>query len=413
MWKKCQSGEFYDELKHFVVEEEYLVGCAMNFDDGAEKDMGMGIMSGHAYAILDVRVIQDDSGKNVRLLKVRNPWGSHEWTGAWSDDSPLWTPRLMKELNHTSEDDGAFWIDWDNFILQYNNIMLCRLLQDEVGHIWSRHEEFSAWVGTSAAGSSSNRATWHLSPQYSLIVERETDLFISLAQFDRRLSGNYFRYPTGIGYDLRRDDDIDPKLPVMLNGDKGLILSLDYFKGREIAKCVKVPPGHYRLIPSVFEPGTEAKYYMAIFSYWPVKVQKILYNTVEMEGEWKAGQCGGSTFSDSWVNNPKFQLIPEHSRKIKVVVTLRQTSGNVLAPFPTDLYILTHSDGKSGLKKQNIKIQNQQPVASKLLVTYVTLDPSEGPFLIVPITSDPNQMAKFVLRVYSALSDVYNVEPVE
>lgn len=414
MWARCKSGEFFEELKTFVLEEEYLVGCSLNLDDGSEKDMGMGIMSGHAYALLDLRVITDDAGKQIKLLKVRNPWGAHEWTGAWSDDSPLWTPRLMKELNHTSEDDGCFWIDWDNFILQYNNVMLCRLLQDEVGHKWSRHEEFSAWVGSAAAGSSSNRVTWHLSPQYRLTVERETELFISLAQYDRRLSGNYFRYPTGIGYDLRLDPDVDDELPVMLNHDKGLILSLDYFKGREVAKCIKVKPGTYRLIPSVFEPGTEARYYMAIFSYWPVKVDKLSHNVVEMAGEWSPGCSGGSNFTDGWTQNPKFELIPEHKRpQLKVIITLRQTSGNVAQPYPIDLYVVRRASDPTKLTKEQIVVQNNQPVASKLLVAYATLDAKDGPFLIVPVTSDPNQHASFVLRVYSPFSDVYNVEPVK
>ena len=408
MWQKCVSGEFFEELKSFVIEEEFLVGCSLNMDDGSEKDMGMGIMSGHAYSLLDLRVVQNDAGQSIRLCKVRNPWGAHEWTGAWSDDSPLWTPRLMKELNHTSEDDGCFWIDWDNFILQYNNIMVCRLLQDEVGHVWARHEEFDMFVGSSAAGSSANRATWHLSPQYRLEVGRETELFISLAQFDRRKSGLYSRYPTGIGLDLRSDSHVDDALPIMLNNDKGLIFKSDHFKGRELAKCVKVPPGTYRLIPSVFDPGTEARYYLAVFSFWPVKISKINYNVVEMTSAWKSGQDGGSAFTDRWTENPKFELVPEHSHPISVVITLRQTT-NPDRPFPTNLYVLSGVAPGKPLDKAQIVIQENQCVASKLMVAYVRLDPADGPFLVVPVTSDPGQHAEFTLRVYSPLEDVYNV----
>lgn len=76
--------------------------------------------------------------------------------------------------------------------------------------------------------------------RYLLKVERETDLFISLQQQDRRNTGRHDRYPVGIGFDLRRDDDIADDLPCLLNADKGLVLSMDYFKGREIAKCITV-----------------------------------------------------------------------------------------------------------------------------------------------------------------------------
>lgn len=122
-WARCKSGEFFSEIRHFVKEEEYLVGCSLQLDDGSEKglttrgdggfffstaflsDMGKGIMSGHAYAVMDLREVVDDKGKKIRLVKVRNPWGSHEWTGDWSDNSPLWTPRLLKELDQTAEGD--------------------------------------------------------------------------------------------------------------------------------------------------------------------------------------------------------------------------------------------------------------------------------------------------------------------
>jgi len=30
----------------------------------------------------------------LRLVELRNPWGSGEWTGAYSDNSPEWTPEL-------------------------------------------------------------------------------------------------------------------------------------------------------------------------------------------------------------------------------------------------------------------------------------------------------------------------------
>ncbi len=45
---------------------------------------------GHAYALLQVREVgtdakrADGTDERVRLLQLRNPWGSFEWTGRWS-----------------------------------------------------------------------------------------------------------------------------------------------------------------------------------------------------------------------------------------------------------------------------------------------------------------------------------------
>lgn len=162
------------------------------------------------------------------------------------------------------------------------------------------------------------------------------------------------------------------------------------------------------MIPSVFDPNTEAKFYLACFSYWPVKLERIDYNVVEVPGEWRSGQCGGSLFSDNWVNNPKFRFTPEHDRDINVFFTLRQTStGN--NSHPMDIYVLRNKPGEP-LKRQQVLVKSEQCTASKMLVVLVKLKKTDGPFLVVPVTSDPNQLAKFVLRVYSPIQDVCDLK---
>jgi len=38
-----------------------------------------------------LKVVEADNNK---LVCLRNPWGSSEWTGDWSDESEKWNKRL-------------------------------------------------------------------------------------------------------------------------------------------------------------------------------------------------------------------------------------------------------------------------------------------------------------------------------
>ena len=60
-----------------------------------------GFISGHAYGLLDVKDLFDESGTNVveTLVKVRNPWNSEHYTGGWRDDGPNWTESFKQQVD--------------------------------------------------------------------------------------------------------------------------------------------------------------------------------------------------------------------------------------------------------------------------------------------------------------------------
>ena len=74
----------------------------------------MGLVAAHAYTLIAVRLVMDDEGKEVRLVQLRNPWGKFEWNGDWSDDSSCWTEDLKQMVGWTSEDDGTFWMCFED-----------------------------------------------------------------------------------------------------------------------------------------------------------------------------------------------------------------------------------------------------------------------------------------------------------
>ena len=66
--------------------------------------------------------------KNIRLVKIRNPWAHSEWNGDWSDNSPLWTPEYKTQAGLTeAKDDGIFFITVEDFAQYFENTVTCRI----------------------------------------------------------------------------------------------------------------------------------------------------------------------------------------------------------------------------------------------------------------------------------------------
>jgi calpain-15 len=102
---------------------------------GAEADPDTNLVSGHAYTLLSVVDIESE-GEPVILIKIRNTWGSKEWSGDWSDDSDLWTDDLKEEIGLVEANDGIFFISADDFKKNFYQTIICYYEDDYVklGH---------------------------------------------------------------------------------------------------------------------------------------------------------------------------------------------------------------------------------------------------------------------------------------
>jgi len=63
-----------------------------------------GLVQSHAYSVLSTHKLSN----GVRLVKMRNPWGSDSFHGRWSDQSTLWTEQFKKEVGFKEDQEDGF-----------------------------------------------------------------------------------------------------------------------------------------------------------------------------------------------------------------------------------------------------------------------------------------------------------------
>lgn len=116
--------ESYDVDEFFKVIRYHHQNGAVLCCGGVKKGStakDMGLISGHAFSLLQVEEVRQSmtSVTKFRMVQIRNPWGTGEWTGDWSDKSPKWEeyPNVAQTLGHVigGKDDGAFWMEWHDF----------------------------------------------------------------------------------------------------------------------------------------------------------------------------------------------------------------------------------------------------------------------------------------------------------
>ena len=53
-------------------------------------EKNLGLITGHIYTLIANYKVDLGKGKKEKIVKLRNPWGDHEWKGRLSDNDPLW-----------------------------------------------------------------------------------------------------------------------------------------------------------------------------------------------------------------------------------------------------------------------------------------------------------------------------------
>eukprot|EP00300_Choanocystis_sp_HF-7_P025496 c27385_g1_i1.p1 GENE.c27385_g1_i1~~c27385_g1_i1.p1 ORF type:complete len:391 (+),score=90.42 c27385_g1_i1:148-1173(+) len=124
-----------------------------------------------------------------RLLKIRNPHGTNEWKGDWSDhDAVHWTAARKAALGWSDEDDGEFWISVQDFVANYRIVYVCKVFPRTD---WLLRNCISGFTGVERGPQDC--------PQFLLSVRSRVTVVISMRQAETRRHG---KDPAYVSFEL-------------------------------------------------------------------------------------------------------------------------------------------------------------------------------------------------------------------
>lgn len=206
-----------EDKTNWKIFEKYLGTSAIacqGFDKKPETEKA-GLVAHHGYLIFGACSIPD---KDIFLIKLRNPWGSHEWNGDWSDSSNIWSkhPELSK-FKPQNKDDGVFWMERKDLIKYgLTSIPLIFLAHESLG--------FTNHVVLGEIDPSQIFNDISKSPAVHITVSDDCEIFFSPECEDYRYTTEDIRIYADV---YKAEGDFISKSPYISTYE------LDYDKGRE------------------------------------------------------------------------------------------------------------------------------------------------------------------------------------
>ncbi|XP_042219812.1 calpain-5-like isoform X2 [Homarus americanus] len=296
------------------MDEHALMCCAIttgeNFPEPhsheeAEMRTNVGLIKGHAYGITACKKINiGDTGlfsifkgaQKVRMVRLKNPWGEREWNGAFSDGkersgfvyttsqltkmysrSPEWSKVSASErekLGLTFEDDGEFWMTFEDFVEHFTDLSICFLINTKVlsfNKTWHETVFYDAWtIGVSghnsdrAGGCLNHKNTFLRNPQYRFDIKDETeDVIFQLMQKDTRDRKQDGIQNLVIGFHVMK---VEENRRYRVHRIHESIATSDYIRTRAIFLREQLKQGRYVIIPTTFKPDETGDFIFRMFT---------------------------------------------------------------------------------------------------------------------------------------------------
>ncbi|XP_018591661.1 calpain-5a [Scleropages formosus] len=287
-----------------------LISCSIRATSQADMEarLDCGLVKGHAYAVTDVRRVRLGHGllaffksEKLSMIRMRNPWGEKEWNGPWSDSSEEWQKVSKSErerLGVTVEDDGEFWMDFEDFCKHFTDLILCRLINTSLLSIhktWEEQVVRGSWqlsddpLKNRSGGCLNHKATFLQNPQYMFDVKKVVDeVLVCLHQKDQRVRAKEGKGENlAIGFDIHQVE-LNRKYRMHLSQQK--VGGSVYINSRSVFLRKELKEGRYVIIPTTFDPGLQGEFLLRVFTDVPSDCKELTLD--EPPHTCWTGMCG-------------------------------------------------------------------------------------------------------------------------
>uniref|UniRef100_A0A8C7RFL6 Calpain 1, (mu/I) large subunit n=1 Tax=Oncorhynchus mykiss TaxID=8022 RepID=A0A8C7RFL6_ONCMY len=273
-----------------AVERGSLLGCSIDITGSQDMEAVTfkKLVKGHAYSVTGVDEVVY-RGNMTKLVRIRNPWGEIEWTGAWSDNSREWesVDRSVRGRLQNRSEDGEFWMSFSDFLREFTRLEICNLTADALEanqqKKWSSAVYQGEWRRGSTAGGCRNfPATFWINPQFKIDLQHpdtagqsDCSFLVALMQKDRRKKRKEGKDMETIGfaiYEVLRC--IHLKRDFFLTHGSSARSEL-FINLREVSSRFQLPAGEYIIVPSTFEPQKEGDFVLRVFSEKPANSEEL------------------------------------------------------------------------------------------------------------------------------------------
>ncbi|XP_071347487.1 calpain-10 isoform X2 [Trachinotus anak] len=262
----------------YPVKDDCALSCSTHSSPGGASELGQY----HALTVTEWLDVKTVSGGEVRLLRIRNPWGRCCWGGAWVESGAGWSsvePACASDLQARVA-EGEFWLDEAEFMSQFDDVTVGYPISEE-GHLRSiytgsllkhSHQLAGRWIKGHSAGGSRNSSCYCTNPKFWLKVSEKGEVLVSLLQHRKwRNAEKYAQTPLEDNKNTKHQHyqatalhmwKVEKKrfnLSRMLNKPPFASTHCHAYE-REVVLHGHLEPGYYLLIPSTYQPGAESRF---------------------------------------------------------------------------------------------------------------------------------------------------------